>query len=98
MIGISKHESQDTLLNKQTALYALKLLIRVLSTNHASELNMIVPVITEVHASEGANQHVAASALLCLAELCSRLNVRIISHLPNFMPSVLSVFEDVETK
>eukprot|EP00794_Sanderia_malayensis_P007770 gene7770-8616_t len=98
LVGLSLQTTEETAVNKQTALYALKFLIRLLSKNRTDEIAAIVPSIISVFASENAGDPVRASGLLCLAELCACLETRVISFLPEFMPPVLNIFSEYGNK
>ena len=93
LLDIAKMDSNEseTPVNKQTALYTLKLLTRSLASKHQTEFIRMVPVVTQLFTSEQANTQVRASALLFFAELVSCLTVKVISFLPIFMPPLLKV-------
>ncbi|XP_077406288.1 HEAT repeat-containing protein 1 isoform X2 [Vanacampus margaritifer] len=80
--------------NRQTALYSLKLLCRLFGSAHREAF---VPVLlrgVEIATSPSEEKNVMASALLCVAEVVSALKALAIPQLPRLMPAVLHVLAD----
>ncbi|PFX20859.1 HEAT repeat-containing protein 1 [Stylophora pistillata] len=86
-------ESEESVINRQTALYSLKLLTRLLAKEHPDEFKEVMTVAIDVFSSKDSNAQVASSALLCAAEVLSGLKTRCISFLPKLMPSVLKLLK-----
>ncbi|XP_078352830.1 HEAT repeat-containing protein 1-like isoform X2 [Oculina patagonica] len=86
-------DSEESIINKQTALYSLKLLSRLLSKDYPSEFKEVMSTAIDVFSSKDANAQVASSALLCAAEVVSGLKAHCIPFLPQLMPSVLKLLK-----
>lgn len=95
LLAISRgsEESEESVINRQTALYSLKLLTRLLAKEHPDEFKEVMTVAIDVFSSKDSNAQVASSALLCAAEVLSGLKTRCISFLPKLMPSVLKLLK-----
>ncbi|XP_072026252.1 HEAT repeat-containing protein 1-like [Amphiura filiformis] len=81
-------------INRQTALYSLKLLCKVIGHLYPKELQSVLDVAVKTLKEDGLNQQVAASAMLCLAETFRSLQAHAIGHLPDCMPILLGVLEN----
>ncbi|KAJ7330602.1 HEAT repeat-containing protein 1 [Desmophyllum pertusum] len=86
-------DSEESIINKQTALYSLKLLSRLLSKEHPSEFKEVMTTSIDVFSSKNANAQVASSALLCAAEVVTGLKAHCIPFLPQLMPSVIKLLK-----
>ncbi|XP_056020027.1 HEAT repeat-containing protein 1-like isoform X2 [Ostrea edulis] len=78
----------------QTALYSLKLLCRRIGANHPQMFIKVLKMSVEIFRSRAGNQSLQASALLCIAEVCSTLKAHVIAHLSSFMPKIVSCLKD----
>ncbi|KAM7370301.1 hypothetical protein PAMP_009861 [Pampus punctatissimus] len=82
-------EEVEQAINRQTALYSLKLLCRSFGFHHQE---VFVPVLlrtTEIVTSPEEEKNVTGSALLCIAEVVSTIKALAIPQLPRLMPAVL---------
>ncbi|KAM6897556.1 HEAT repeat-containing protein 1 [Xenentodon cancila] len=85
--NVSVEEEQA--INRQTALYSLKLLCRSFGADHQE---IFIPVLVramDVVMAREEDRNVTGSALLCIAEVVSTLKALAIPHLPRLMPAVL---------
>uniref|UniRef100_K1R8X6 HEAT repeat-containing protein 1 n=1 Tax=Magallana gigas TaxID=29159 RepID=K1R8X6_MAGGI len=78
----------------QTALYSLKLLCRRIGANHPQMFIKVLKTSVEIFSSDGVNQSLQASAVLCIAEVCSSLKAHVIAQLSTFMPKIVSCLKD----
>ncbi|CAH1243056.1 HEATR1 [Branchiostoma lanceolatum] len=88
--------SEELAVNRQTALYSLKLLCRALGTGHPDSFVEVLKGVTKIMANTEENPLVVSAALLCLAELCSCLKAHAIPHLPAFMPPLLNICQSTQ--
>ncbi|XP_077357877.1 HEAT repeat-containing protein 1 isoform X2 [Festucalex cinctus] len=94
IVGNAAAAPSEQAINRQTALYSLKLLCRLLGPTHQEAF---VPVLlrgVEIAASPSEEKNVTASALLCVAEVVGALKALAIPQLPRLMPAVLHVLTD----
>ncbi|OAD58590.1 HEAT repeat-containing protein 1 [Eufriesea mexicana] len=88
----AKSETQEHEIVQQTALITLKLLSKLLASEHPTLFKPILEVTTELLRSrEGP---VLGSAALCVAELCSSMRIHAIHSLNKFVPAILKLLED----
>ncbi|XP_019730064.1 HEAT repeat-containing protein 1 isoform X2 [Hippocampus comes] len=80
--------------NRQTALYSLKLLCRLFGPAHQDAFVPVLLRMVEIITSQHEDKNVMASALLCVAEVVSALKALAIPQLPRLMPAVLHVLTD----
>ncbi|XP_054899068.1 HEAT repeat-containing protein 1 isoform X2 [Poeciliopsis prolifica] len=86
--GKSSEEAEQAI-NRQTALYSLKLLCRTFGSAHE---NVFVPVLLQamdIVTATAEDKNVMGSALLCIAEVVGALKTLTIAQLPRLMPAVL---------
>ncbi|XP_029449670.1 HEAT repeat-containing protein 1 [Rhinatrema bivittatum] len=87
-------EEEEQAINRQTALFSLKLLCRCFG---AAEQEAFVPVLSvavELICAEGhEDRNVMGSALLCVAEVTSVLKALAIPQLPRLMPAILGALK-----
>ncbi|XP_062234895.1 HEAT repeat-containing protein 1 isoform X2 [Platichthys flesus] len=76
-------------INRQTALYSLKLLCRTFGSGHQEAFVPVLQQAVEMVSSAEEEKNVMGSALLCIAEVVSTLKARAIPQLPRLMPAVL---------
>ncbi|XP_061732027.1 HEAT repeat-containing protein 1 [Nerophis ophidion] len=86
-------EAEQTI-NRQTALYSLKLLCRNFGSAHQEAFLPVLLHATEVASSPLEEKNVMASALLCVAEAVGALKALAIPLLPRLMPAVLHALSD----
>ncbi|XP_070562669.1 HEAT repeat-containing protein 1-like [Ptychodera flava] len=91
-------DAEEVDVNRQTALYSLKLLCRMIGTEHPQQFKPAIEVVTQIFTNQATNSQVAASALLCLAELCSILKAHCIPYLARFMPPLLDALDSHEQR
>ncbi|KCV68924.1 hypothetical protein H696_04344 [Fonticula alba] len=80
----------DAVLNVQSALVSLEILIRFFAATEAATFLEVVPVV--IAGVKSTNVQVAANSLICLASLCSQLKQQILPFLPQFMKDFLGLF------
>ncbi|XP_019632440.1 PREDICTED: HEAT repeat-containing protein 1-like [Branchiostoma belcheri] len=88
--------AEELAVNRQTALYSLKLLCRALGTAHPDSFVEVLKGVTKIMDNTEKNPLVVSAALLCLAELCSCLKAHAIPHLPAFMPPLLNICQSTQ--
>ncbi|KAI8486292.1 HEAT repeat-containing protein 1 [Branchiostoma belcheri] len=88
--------AEELAVNRQTALYSLKLLCRALGTAHPDSFVEVLKGVTKIMDNTEENPLVVSAALLCLAELCSCLKAHSIPHLPAFMPPLLNICQSTQ--
>lgn len=86
-----KLAGEEQAINRQTALYSLKLLCKCFGANRQQ---VFVPVLNAavklISSEEPDEKNVVGSALLCIAEIISTLKARAIPQLPSLMPALLT--------
>ncbi|XP_078085724.1 HEAT repeat-containing protein 1 isoform X2 [Mustelus asterias] len=89
-----KEKEVEQAVNRQTALFSLKLLCRCFGTNHQGSfvpvLASAVDIITD---NEEKEKNVLGSALLCIAEVTTALKAMAIPQLPRLMPGLLKTLK-----
>ncbi|XP_023805335.1 HEAT repeat-containing protein 1 [Oryzias latipes] len=90
----SKDEQAEQTINRQTALYSLKLLCHRIGPHHQEAFVPVLLRALEVTSAAHEEKNVTASALLCIAEVVSVLKALAIPQLPRLMPAVLQVLAD----
>ncbi|KAE8601347.1 hypothetical protein XENTR_v10013645 [Xenopus tropicalis] len=87
-------EEEEQAINRQTALYSLKLLCKCFGPERqqvfVSVLNAAVDLVS---AEEPEEKNVLGSALLCIAEITSTIKALAIPQLPRLMPALLSTLK-----
>ncbi|XP_076168689.1 HEAT repeat containing 1 homolog l(2)k09022 [Ptiloglossa arizonensis] len=87
-----KTETQEQEIVQQTVLITLKLLAKLLATEHPTVFKPILEMSTELlQTREGP---VLGSAALCVAELCSSMRIHAIHSLNKFVPAILQLLEN----
>lgn len=87
-------EEEEQAINRQTALYSLKLLCKCFGPQNQEAFVPVLTATIDLIAFEGAEErNVMGSALLCIAEVTSTLKALAIPHLPRLMPSVLKALK-----
>nr|XP_034175529.1 HEAT repeat-containing protein 1 [Osmia lignaria]XP_034175531.1 HEAT repeat-containing protein 1 [Osmia lignaria]XP_034175532.1 HEAT repeat-containing protein 1 [Osmia lignaria] len=88
----AKYETQEQEIIQQTVLITLKLLAKLLATEHPAVFKPILEMTTELlRTREGP---VLGSAALCVAELCSSMRIHAIHSLNKFLPAILQLLEN----
>jgi len=77
-----EEEEEEQAINRQTALYSLKLLCRNFGADHQEAFVPVLRRAVEVATATGEEKNVAGSALLCIAEVASVLKTLAIPQLP----------------
>ncbi|XP_060815512.1 HEAT repeat-containing protein 1 [Bombus pascuorum] len=87
-----KSETQEQEIVQQTVLITIKLLAKLLASDHPILFKPILETTTELLGSK--EGPVLASAALCVAELCSSMRIHAIHSLNKFVPAILHLLED----
>lgn len=77
-----EEEAAEQAINRQTALYSLKLLSRSFGTSHKEALLPVLKQTAALVTSPGEEKNVMGSALLCIAETVGVLKTLAIPQLP----------------
>lgn len=77
---IGGQEEEEQAVNRQTALYSLKLLCRSFGTDHQEAFLPVLSKTVELVANPAEEKNVMSSALLCVAEVTSTLKALAITH------------------
>ncbi|XP_031436234.1 HEAT repeat-containing protein 1 [Clupea harengus] len=83
-------EQEEQAINRQTALYSLKLLCRSFGAGHAQAFVPVLVCAVDLLLSPREEKNVMGSALLCIAEVTSTLKALAIPQLHRLMPGVLN--------
>ncbi|XP_028989805.1 HEAT repeat-containing protein 1 [Betta splendens] len=87
-------EAAEQAINRQTALYSLKLLCRSFGSDHKETFVPVLLRAVQIVTATDEEKNVMSSALLCIAEIVSTLKALAIPQLPRLMPAVLHVLTD----
>uniref|UniRef100_A0A3P8SR54 HEAT repeat-containing protein 1 n=1 Tax=Amphiprion percula TaxID=161767 RepID=A0A3P8SR54_AMPPE len=87
-------EGAELAINRQTALYSLKLLCRCFGSAHQEAFVPVLQQAVQVVTVTDEDRNVMGSALLCVAEVVGTLKTLAIPQLPRLMPAVLHVLSD----
>uniref|UniRef100_A0A8C7D4I0 HEAT repeat-containing protein 1 n=1 Tax=Oncorhynchus kisutch TaxID=8019 RepID=A0A8C7D4I0_ONCKI len=88
-LDLSPQVAEEQAINRQTALYSLKLLCRSFGSDHKEAFVPVLNQAVEIVVSLEEEKNVMGSALLCIAEVASTLKALAIPQLPRLMPAVL---------
>ena len=77
-------EEEEQAINRQTALYSLKLLCRNFGADHKEAFVPVLQRAVELATAPEEEKNVTGSALLCIAEVASVLKTLAIPQLPRF--------------
>ncbi|XP_077595114.1 HEAT repeat-containing protein 1 [Stigmatopora nigra] len=83
--------ASEQAVNRQTALYSLKLLCRLFGAAHREAFLPVLLRAVEIVTSPNEEKNVMGSSLLCVAEVVGALKALAIPQLPRLMPAVLHV-------
>ncbi|XP_028287492.1 HEAT repeat-containing protein 1 isoform X2 [Parambassis ranga] len=87
-------EEAEQAINRQTALFSLKLLCRSFGSDHQEAFVPVLQQAVEIVTIAEEEKNVTGSALLCIAEVASTLKTLTIPQLPRLMPAVLHALAD----
>ncbi|XP_004372851.1 HEAT repeat-containing protein 1 isoform X1 [Trichechus manatus latirostris] len=89
-----KKEMEEQAINRQTALYTLKLLCKNFGAENPEPFVPVLTTAVKLIAPETKEEkNVLGSALLCIAEVTSTLEALAIPQLPSLMPSLLTTLK-----
>ncbi|XP_003935400.1 HEAT repeat-containing protein 1 isoform X2 [Saimiri boliviensis] len=99
LLGIVQHKKkegeEEQAINRQTALYALKLLCKNFGAENPDPFVPVLSTAVKLIAPERKEEkNVLGSALLCIAEVASTLEALAIPQLPSLMPSLLTTMKN----
>ncbi|XP_005071842.1 HEAT repeat-containing protein 1 [Mesocricetus auratus] len=90
-----KEEEDEQAINRQTALYTLKLLCKNFGAENREPFIPVLSAAVQLIAPEKKEEkNVLGSALLCIAEVTSTLEALAIPQLPSLMPSLLTAMKN----
>ncbi|XP_041714076.2 HEAT repeat-containing protein 1 isoform X2 [Coregonus clupeaformis] len=93
-VKVMEEEEEEQAINRQTALYSLKLLCRSFGSDHKEAFVPVLNRAVEIVVSPEEEKNVMGSALLCMAEVASTLKALAIPQLPRMMPAVLQTLKE----
>ncbi|NXC32312.1 HEAT1 protein, partial [Campylorhamphus procurvoides] len=86
-------EEEEQAINRQTALFSLKLLCKGFGTENPAPFVPVLKTAIDLICSEKEEKNVVGSALLCIAEVTCTLKAQAIPHLPRLMPALLKTLK-----
>ncbi|XP_010150075.1 PREDICTED: HEAT repeat-containing protein 1 [Eurypyga helias] len=89
-----KEEEEEQAINRQTALFSLKLLCRGFGTENPMPFVPVLTTAINLISSEKEEKNVMGSALLCIAEVTCTLKAQAIPQLPRLMPALLKTLKN----
>ncbi|KAL1785256.1 HEAT repeat-containing protein 1 [Sigmodon hispidus] len=98
LLAIVKHKKKEAedeqAINRQTALYTLKLLCKNFGARNREPFIPVLSAAVElIEPEKNEEKNVLGSALLCIAEVTSTLEALAIPQLPRLMPSLLTAMK-----
>lgn len=81
---------EDSVVSQQTALYALQLLTRIIGSENPEQFHEVLEVTIQI-LNDKTNEELVINALICLAQLCSSMNVQVLPQLNTFMPLIVDL-------
>ncbi|CAM5101904.1 unnamed protein product [Eretmochelys imbricata] len=88
-------EEEEQAINRQTALFSLKLLCKCFGTDHPKPFVPVLKATIDLISSERKEErNVMGSALLCIAEVTYTLKPLAVPQLPRLMPALLKTLKD----
>ncbi|XP_032071186.1 HEAT repeat-containing protein 1 [Thamnophis elegans] len=95
LLAVVQHpEAEEQAINRQTALYSLKLLCKCFGREKHELFVAVLKVAIEVISSDGKEErNVVGSALLCAAEITCVLKALAIPQLPRLMPALINILK-----
>ncbi|NXU18448.1 HEAT1 protein, partial [Pardalotus punctatus] len=88
-----KEEEEEQAINRQTALFSLKLLCKGFGTENPAPFVPVLKTAVDLISSEKEEKNVMGSALLCIAEVTCTLKAQAIPQLPRLMPALLKTLK-----
>ncbi|NXM69175.1 HEAT1 protein, partial [Serilophus lunatus] len=88
-----KEEEEEQAINRQTALFSLKLLCKGFGTENPAPFIPVLKTAIDLISSEKEERNVMGSALLCIAEVTCTLKAQAIPQLPRLMPALLKTLK-----
>ncbi|KAM6365959.1 HEAT repeat-containing protein 1 isoform 1-T1 [Alca torda] len=88
-----KEEEEEQAINRQTALFTLKLLCKGFGTENPLPFVPVLKTAIDIISSEKEEKNVMGSALLCIAEVTSTLKAQAIPQLPRLMSALLKTLK-----
>ncbi|XP_065486544.1 HEAT repeat-containing protein 1 isoform X1 [Caloenas nicobarica] len=89
-----KEEEEEQAINRQTALFSLKLLCKGFGTENPLLFVPVLKTAIDLISSEKEEKNVMGSALLCIAEVTYTLKAQAIPQLPRLMPALLKTLKN----
>nr|XP_025964728.1 HEAT repeat-containing protein 1 [Dromaius novaehollandiae] len=89
-----KEEEEEQAINRQTALFSLKLLCKGFGTENPVPFIPVLKTAIDLVSSEKEEKNVMGSALLCIAEVTCTLKAQAIPQLPRLMPALLKTLKN----
>ncbi|PKU48578.1 heat repeat-containing protein 1 [Limosa lapponica baueri] len=89
-----KEEEEEQAINRQTALFSLKLLCKGFGTENPLPFVPVLRTAIDLISSEKEEKNVMGSALLCIAEVTCTLKAQAIPQLPRLMPALLKTLKN----
>ncbi|XP_037610453.1 HEAT repeat-containing protein 1 isoform X2 [Sebastes umbrosus] len=87
--ALEAEQEAEQAINRQTALYSLKLLCRSFGSDHQETFVPVLLQAVDIVTATEEEKNVTGSALLCVAEVVGTLKALAIPQLPRLMPAVL---------
>ncbi|NWX89570.1 HEAT1 protein, partial [Nothoprocta pentlandii] len=88
-----KEEEEEQAINRQTALFSLKLLCKGFGAENPVPFIPVLKTAIDLISSEKEEKNVMGSALLCIAEVTCTLKAQAIPQLPRLMPALLKTLK-----
>ncbi|NXA38189.1 HEAT1 protein, partial [Eudromia elegans] len=89
-----KEEEEEQAINRQTALFSLKLLCKGFGVENPVPFIPVLKTAIDLISSEKEEKNVMGSALLCIAEVTCTLKAQAIPQLPRLMPALLKTLKN----
>ncbi|XP_009700192.1 PREDICTED: LOW QUALITY PROTEIN: HEAT repeat-containing protein 1 [Cariama cristata] len=89
-----KEEEEEQAINRQTALFSLKLLCKGFGAENPVPFVPVLKTAIDLISSEKEEKNVMGSALLCIAEVTCTLKAQAIPQLPRLMPALLKTLKN----
>ncbi|KAL7869934.1 hypothetical protein AOLI_G00139220 [Acnodon oligacanthus] len=87
-------EEEEQAINRQTAIYSLKLLCRSFGARHQEVFLPVLSRMVELVVNPEEERNVMGSALLCVAEVTSTLKALAIPKIHRLMPAILQTLQE----
>ncbi|XP_017566073.1 HEAT repeat-containing protein 1 isoform X1 [Pygocentrus nattereri] len=87
-------EEEEQAINRQTAIYSLKLLCRSFGAGHQEVFLPVLSRMVELVANPEEEKNVMGSALLCVAEVTNTLKALAIPQIHRLMPAILQTLQE----